>query len=316
MSSLALVVLVGPVPERISAPRARAAVSFSSRQTGPVRLEFTTLVPRAKADIVATSHQEPGSPWRVHRILMDAARGLYYGYDIEVARSEGAETFQVDVKALSAQAARTFEQGEWQDFCRGCVAPRPVANAAQRFPGPQTVLAGQLLTIDLLADETTGELITEQIGLSVPRPGRRDSVRAPQDLKPENMLFQMAEPSLRVNGKPTAEDGTGSVQADVVWTALPGRGRVFFSLVPRPGYDFTKTAVVAGDRISFTIDGDAYEWISTGPIVTPGPVAPFNNVQSWYVWMLRDPGYDLAGKIDAVVGGGLDERAMNRLRRP
>lgn len=317
VAGLGLLLLTAPVSERVKAPRASGAVAFSSRDTGAVRLDFTTLVPRAKSDIVALSHSEPGSPWRVHRILMDGARGLYHGYDIEVSRGASSGTFAVALKPLAAAVAKAFEQSEWQDYCRGCAAPRPVSARAQQFPGPQTVAVGQRLEIDLLADETTGERITEQIGISAPR--RRPEgvrVREPEDLTLENLLFQMGDSKLLVNGKAVSEHGGGSVSSDIVWTAVPGRGRVFFSLVPRAGYDFTKTAVVAGDRLSFAIDGDAYEWVSAGAILTAGPVPPFNDVQRWNVWMLRDPGFAPAGVADGLVGAGFDERAVNRLKRP
>ena len=100
----------------------------------------------------------------------------------------------------------------------------------------------------------------------------------------------------------------------MIWTGLPGHGRVFLSLAPRPGYDFKKIGAVAGDRISFAIEGDRYEWISQGAVATAGPVAPFNNVQSWYVWVLHDADYRPVTGPNTV-GAGFDERAENRLKR-
>jgi hypothetical protein len=137
-------------------------------------------------------------------------------------------------------------------------------------------------------------------------------------LKPDAVWIQMADATLQVNGKPAWSDegAGGSVQGDVVWTEIPDRGRVFVSLVPRPGYEFKKVGAVAGDRITFAIDGDRYEWISTGPIVTAGPVPPFNSVQSWYVWILHDAGYrPVGGRSHGDVGAGFDKRAENRLKR-
>jgi hypothetical protein len=176
------------------------------------------------------------------------------------------------------------------------------------------------LVIDLLVDERSGELVTDRVTFSVPRFARRPlPVPAPRDLRAEFVDLQMAEPKLRVNGRPawpgTDEEG-GSVQGDVVWVEIPDHGRVFLSLAPRAGYPFKKIGVVAGDRISFTIDGDRYEWISKGPIATAGPVPPFSNVQSWYVWVLHDADYRPFAGRSGGVGAGFDERAENRLKQP
>jgi len=50
--------------------------------------------------------------------------------------------------------------------------------------------------------------------------------------------------------------------------------------------------------------------------IAGGPVPPFNNVQSWYVWVLHDADYRPFGGRSGAVGAGFDERAMNRLKRP
>ena len=204
------------------------------------------------------------------------------------------------------------------DFCRACRAPRPVAAAAQRFPEPRTVTLGDTLAIDLLADERSGTLVTDRVTFVPPSRAKAPPVFPPTEFTPDAVWIQMAEATLHVNGKPTREDEDTreSVQGDVVWTEIPDRGRVFVSLVPRPGYAFEKIGVVAGDRITFAIGDDRYEWISTGPIVTAGPVPPFKSVQSWYVWVLYDSGYRPAGGIwRGTVGAGFDKRAENRLKR-
>jgi hypothetical protein len=196
-------------------------------------------------------------------------------------------------------------------------------SSAQRFPAQRTVSTGDTLSIDLLTDERSGELITDRITFAAPRRAPAGTrVLPPRDLTADVVELQMAGPRLLVNGKPGWEDSVegqrdnngGSVQGDVIWTSIPGRGRVFLSLAPRPGYDFKKIGTVSGDRISFTVEGDRYEWVSQGAVATAGPVLPFNNVQSWYVWVLHDPEYRPARSGNAV-GAGFDERAENRLKR-
>ena len=320
----ALLIATPAAVDRQEARDARVATSFSHTSVGSVTLEFQTLAPGTNTGgIKGTIQSDPGAPWVVHRLLMDTERGLFYGYDIEIAKGDGPGRFVVAIKPLAPAVEQEFRQSRWSDFCRDCRPPQPMPSSAQRFPAPRTVSTGDTLSIDLLADDRSGELITDRITFNDPRAMRRPTpILKPRDLSADVVELQMAKPRLLVNGKPAWEDsvegrpdnGGGSVQGDVIWTALPGRGRVFLSLAPRPGYDFKKLGTVAGDCISFAIEGDRYEWISEGAVATAGPVPPFNNVQSWYVWILHDPEYRPAGSGNAV-GAGLDQRAENRLKR-
>jgi hypothetical protein len=322
--TLALLV-TAPAMERHEARGARVVTAFSHTSLGTARLEFLTLAPGANTDgIKGTIQSDPGAPWVVHRILLDTERGLYYGYDIELSKGDGPGRFVVAIKPLAPAVEQDFRQRRWSDFCRDCQAPQPMPSSSQRFPEPQTVSVGDTLAIDLLADERSGELITDRVTFAVPRRAQVPApIPPPRDLKAEVVNLQMAEPRLLVNGKPAWEDsvegradnGGGSVQGDVIWTGIPGRGRVFLSLAPRPGYDFKRTGMTAGDRITFTIEGDRYEWISQGPVATAGPIPPFNNVQSWYVWVLHDADYRPAAGPNSA-GAGFDQRAENRLWRP
>jgi hypothetical protein len=113
-------------------------------------------------------------------------------------------------------------------------------------------------------------------------------VFAPIDLDPKAVLIQLADPRLLADGQTAWDMGGNSVQGHVVWVDLPGHGRVFVTLAPLPQCALQKIGVVAGDTITFTLDGIKYEWISKGPIVTAGPVSPFNSVQSWNVWGFHD----------------------------
>jgi hypothetical protein len=144
----------------------------------------------------------------------------------------------------------------------------------------------------------------------------RLEVAPPLDLKPEDVLLRMVEARLRVNGQPagpaspgagsreSASAGGGSVEGEVLWVEVPGHGRAFLSLSLRPGYDFKKSGVVSGDRVLFALDGDLCEWISKWPIATAG-LPSFQNVQSWYVWVLHDAEYVPAVGSSGGAGAGL-----------
>ncbi len=315
LAFVATLAAAAPSEERVSAPRARATQVFSLRDRTHVRLEFTTLVPRANMDLVATTETRGVPTRRVHRIFMDAARGLFYGYDVGVEPGAAPGSVVVTLGELSDDAARDFQTGGWRDYCRACEAPRRISSA-QRFPKPQPLKVGETLSIDLLADEATGARVTDRLVLGAPRRKGRE-VLPPQDFVPEDVWLQLLEAKLYVNGEPVYSDDEGgvSVQGELVWVGIPGKGRIFFSLVPRAGYPFEKGAVLTNDRIKCTLGADVYEWIAEGPIVTAGPRGPFEAVQSWYLWILHDAGYPVAPG-SYVAGAGFDERAENRLKQP
>lgn len=164
------------------------------------------------------------------------------------------------------------------------------------------------MTLDLLIDERSHEVVSEQITLSLPNVSLKPPrLSAPQDFKAEEVWLQMAEPRLLVNGREVWAE-SGAVQGDVIWTELPDHGRALFSLTPRPGYDFKKTGVISGRTVSFTIGDNHYEWISKAAVATPEPAPPINMGQSWNLWVLHDAGFPASGVEQGTTGGGLDAR--------
>jgi hypothetical protein len=134
----------------------------------------------------------------------------------------------------------------------------------------------------------------------------------PMDLDPEAVWLQMASPKLTADGQPAwpLAQQVGSVQGEIVWVDLPRHGRVFFSLAPRARCGLRKIGVVAGDTLTFALDGIKYEWKSAGPIATPGPLAPFNNIQSWNVWGVHDKDWEpFQGHYTMGAGGDCPEAA-------
>jgi Lon protease-like protein len=155
-----------------------------------------------------------------------------------------------------------------------------------------------------------------------PSPDRFD-VAGSRELVAEGVVLQMFGTRLLVNGHPARVASSGAVKwlgelqvrGEVLWVEVPGRGRVFLSLAPRPGYDFKRSGLVSEDRILFALEGDLCEWISRNPIATSPPVDPFLDFLTWYVWVLHDPDYQR--DVDGPgLGAGFDEGARARLKRP
>jgi tetratricopeptide (TPR) repeat protein len=109
----------------------------------------------------------------VSRVLWDRESGAYFGYRVEVEKKDGLRPFRVTFKPLDrASIERELkERGE----CPGCPPPSPLG-AGPRFPAPQLLAEGEALTLELLANPSTGERILDVVKVSA-RPVSPDSMR-------------------------------------------------------------------------------------------------------------------------------------------
>jgi tetratricopeptide (TPR) repeat protein len=99
----------------------------------------------------------------VSRVLWDRESGAYFGYRLEVEKKDGPRPFRVSFKPLDRGAVeRELKQ---RGACPGCPAPAPLG-AGPRFPAPQLLAEGEVLTLELLANPTTGERILDVIKIS------------------------------------------------------------------------------------------------------------------------------------------------------
>jgi hypothetical protein len=115
----------------------------------------------------------------VTRVIWDPTSGTYFGYDMDVAR-EGTgfrlEFHPLDHASVLALSRRATGRGERGVSGADGAAPRPLATTP-RFPPPQTLGDGDVLTLELLANPTTAERIFDVLKVST-RPLSRSAVEA------------------------------------------------------------------------------------------------------------------------------------------
>jgi tetratricopeptide (TPR) repeat protein len=113
----------------------------------------------------------------VSRVLWDKESGAYFGYRVDIERREGVRPFRVTLRSLDRGAVeRELKQ---RSSTPGSPQPAPLG-AGPQFPGPQQLEAGEALTLELLANPSTGERIFDVVQIST-RPIAGEAMRSTAD---------------------------------------------------------------------------------------------------------------------------------------
>ncbi len=221
----------------------------------------------------------------VDRFVVDREAGLYFGYNLAVEAVPGSRKLRVSVRPLSSSAERRLR--EMRSLTPLASAPLPA------YPGAQFVEDGDTMALDLLVHEKTGVKIVDLLTISNAEPARQKMATAappPLDFRLEDVELRMTDYRLLVNGQPVFS-GAG-ISGPLLGFFRPGRGTFVLSLVSRSGYSFQKAGAIAHDKVTFSVSGDTYEWISTSPVVGSGG--------NWNVWVLFEPGSEPRGVLRTV----------------
>lgn len=216
----------------------------------------------------------------IHRVLTDAENNVVFGYDLWVNADPVTKKFSLAVLPADEAFRRTF----LKDF-----TPSRTGSTFATFPKsttPQTLDDGDAVSLDLLVNNESGVRIVDVVSVTFDRASLRESnlQSAPKDFTLDAVALAIKNYSLTINGNLVAQSKSRiGASGALLWFYVPDRGRFIFSLVPREGYDFAKVAVLDGNRIEFTLDGEGYEWLSSESILPNGG--------TWNLWVLHDTGY-------------------------
>lgn len=250
-------------------------------QSGAFVVIRTESQPATARDATSNLIESEDKPNLLHRVFVDSRNEMYFGYELLVEPVAGMRQFRVTVRPLSDEYLRGLR-------ARPAFQKRrlhPSYNAAAFSTAPQLIGDGDTFALDVLQSDSTGTKIVDVIQVSLADPSLKESASdsAPRDFAPEDVVMQVANHRLLINDEAVYRSPGGSLSGSVLWIALPDRGRFIFSLVPRPGYDFQKTATIEHNKISFEWGGERYQWVSSAPVVGLGG--------NWNIWMLHDADY-------------------------
>ncbi len=125
--------------------------------------------------LIRTGGQKPGGAIgeaalprsnSVNRVLWDRESGAYFGYRVVIETQGGSRPLRVAFKPLDRKAVERELRGSRGD-CPHCPTPSPLGTAGPQFPPAQQLAEGEALTLELLANPTTGERILDVVKLSL-----------------------------------------------------------------------------------------------------------------------------------------------------
>jgi hypothetical protein len=285
MSVVALALLVSSEIRAQEPPSARAATQLGNGVHVAFKTEYVASKPATglpgQNRFLETRVEAESNV--VHRVLMDSATGSYFGYELEVEPMKETKQFKVTVKALSPEFLQRLRE---ESVSRKSARQQGLLLfelQLPRFPQPQIIDDGDTLALDVLVNRQTGVKIVDLITVSTsgaPLPEPSSSAGPARDFQVENVQLKVWNYQLLLNGQSVARS-TGGCYGRLIYFYLPGRGRFVFSIAPQEG--FQKIGVIEQNKISFSVGGDTYEWISGPPIIEAGG--------NWNLWVLHEPDY-------------------------
>lgn len=214
----------------------------------------------------------------LHRRLVDAENGIYFGYSIEVSRGAEANKFNVSIKPLSYKSGSNPE-AEKAELEKYNAVPLP------KFPNEKIIESGDIIRLDLLENPDKKIKVIDYLKISDksnPFSTSFSELQPTRDFTIDDVYIRLENYELIVNGKFIAKVGGGARAANVYFT-VPDKGRFIVSAFPREGYNLQKIGTIIDNKLSFTSDGNKYEIISKSPILS--------DRGNWHAWILADPNY-------------------------
>jgi len=255
------------------------------------------------SDLTLPSSNSETSDWVsasgdvIHRILYDKVRDLNFGYDLRLEPIEGSTQVRVFVEPISPSAMNRVRE----DYKRmGKSMPEP--SDIRRYPAPLVVEDGDAFSLEIAVNRRTGVKLVDLLVVS------RDWIKIQQfeeDQYPareftiSDVHMHMSTSRFLMNGNLIPSGG--GISGSILGFLTPDRGRFLLSFRPHEGYAFRKAGVILVNKMTFTVDGDRFEWVSTKPVMSDGG--------KWDLWVLHEPDYPAPASGWSFFATGLEKRS-------
>lgn len=215
----------------------------------------------------------------IHRVLTDAQQNVIFGYDLLVSADPVTRKFSLVVLPADEAFRRTFLKDFTPSKPNGPFATFPKSTTAQSLDD------GDAVSLELLVNQESGVKIVDVVKVTFDRSTLRESQpeSLPKDFTLDAVALAVKNHQLLIDGTLVSKSKSSGCAGALLWFYVPERGRFIFSLVPRDGYNFEKIAVLDGNKIEFTVNGERYEWVSGASILPNGG--------TWNLWVLHDTKY-------------------------
>jgi hypothetical protein len=215
--------------------------------------------------------------------LINLSTGMYIGYVLVVDRLPDPTKLKITIRPLSKESVDSFHKKtvmgrmlemKWPNRPNYTPAPPP------SYPEPIVINVNDVIKIPLWVNAgTEWGVVGDQIRFAIDRPNPA------RDFTLDDVTFRLRNFRLIINGEVRSGEREieGFSLGELPAFYLPGKGVFIISIRPHEGYDFQKIAVAEGSKISFSYDGDKYEWVKDDPwIPYRGP---------WNLWVLLDTSF-------------------------
>ena len=214
----------------------------------------------------------------VHRVMIDRAQKVFFGYDVHVATGPRERTFWLTFGPLTytGQLMRTLLGADARSWK---LLPSPKFPADGRVaaiePGKFIIEPGEVLELPLLTNDTWGQKLIEYVtvqeaprtGFNAERPREFSfAPGAPRDVRATDVQMTLTEPRVRWTRDGKALSRTmGDAAGTIVWVYAPNAGRFLLSLLPHD--QFVRAGSIRGTSLTFTAGGNTYTVTSASRIV-------------------------------------------------
>jgi hypothetical protein len=227
-----------------------------------------------------------GGEGTIHRLMWDRRQRVYFGYDVAIEPLAEPNTYRMTFRELTLSSDDAHVLGG--DPSSWTPLPAPDWGG----PAVRTVRAGEILALDLLTNNSTGQKIVDYVTVQAPSakptadPWHADFIYetgAPRDFRSDDAALEIRLPEVSVNGNLGTSAATTGVVAygAAVWFYLPSHGRFVLTLTPHPDLGFRSAGEIRGSTLTFTSGNDTFNLVSSGRIA-PGS-GPFN------LYVLHEP---------------------------